>query len=141
MVEWITILGYAVIGGAILWYGLPLLLKILVFILNKIRYVFLFIKNRIVPIKLPKYKWKTAISYTIRDNYANIKFYATKNWVEIFINDSSLVNWLDSGVDSQNHNTANLIIPKWKVISYDKEYFQTLPVSKKDYKRYREWHK
>lgn len=115
--------------------------------------IYYWIKNHINPVELPKYKWFDKIITYSRlrgnDNYANIKFYATKNWVEIYIEDSADVNFGDSAVDSQNNKKESLIIPKWKVISYEENSKSIYPtgrlikfvgVSWNDYKRYKEWH-
>lgn len=113
-----------------------------------IRLIYYFIKNKIKPIELPKYQWYDNIvtfsNIRNNDNHAHIKFYATKNWVEIYIEDSADVDFLDSAVNSQNYKKESLIVPKWKIVSY-KPHFQggyvleIIGVSWKDYKRYKDW--
>lgn len=86
--------------------------------------IFYFIKNKIRPIELPKYNWQdNMISYNLRDNISHIKFYATKNWCEIYVKDSV---WFDSKnnqfteslIPRYNNQTVSLIVPKWKIKDY-----------------------
>ncbi len=134
MVEWTTIILYVIGGGAILWYGIPFLLKTLFFILNKIGVVFLFIKNHIKPIELPKYKWiETQLDDSLGYEWVKVKFYATKNWVEIYA-------WMFGNLDDVDRKEERLIIPKWKIVSYNKDMMKLIS-SIKDYQRYGEWNK
>ena len=108
-------------------------------------------------LELPKYKWLDNIvtfsNIRDEDNQADIKFYATKNWVEIYIIKSANVDYLDSNLISKNNHDESLIIPRWKVVSY-KPYdlkdivksdtnfvMEFIGISKKDYERYLEWNK
>jgi hypothetical protein len=126
-------------------------------ILDFISTSFYFLKNKVKPVNLPKYKWidrvVTFSNIRNKDNQAYIKFYATKNWVEIYIINSANVDYLDSNLISKNNHSESLIIPKWKVISYepynlknligtDTEYVMNFVwITKNDYKRYQRWHK
>ena len=126
-------------------------------IFSMIFIIFYWVKNHIKPVKLPKYQWfdKVVTFSNIRnqDNQADIKFYATKNWVEIYIISSANVDYGDSNLISRNSHGESLIIPKWKVVSYkpyelkniiksNTEYvMEFIGISKRDYKRYKEWHK
>lgn len=113
--------------------------------------LYYFIKNHLKPVILPKYKWHDCVvTYSTlrnRDNYANIKFYATKNYVEVYIIDSSNVDFLDSSVASQNNCPESFIVPKWKIVSFkpgksreEGSVLEFVGVSKRDYKRYKRWH-
>ena len=119
--------------------------------------IFYFVKNHIKPIELPKYQWYdntvTFSNMRNKDNQADIKFYATKNWVEVFIKHSSNVDYGDSNLISTDNRTESLIVPKWKIVSYEpynlKEItgsntthvLEFVGVSLRDYERYKEWHK
>ena len=119
--------------------------------------IYYWIKNHINQVELPKYQWldKVVTFSNIRDedNQADIKFYATKNWVEIYIINSSNVDYLDSNLISRNNHGESLIIPKWKVVSHKPYSLKKITnsetdfvmgfvgVSKKDYERYLEWNK
>jgi len=119
--------------------------------------IFYFVKNHIKPIELPKYQWYdntvTFSNMRNKDNQADIKFYATKNWVEVFIKHSSNVDYGDSNLISTDNRTESLIVPKWKIVSYGpynlKEItgsntthvLEFVGVSLRDYERYKEWHK
>lgn len=119
--------------------------------------IYYWIKNHIKPIELPKYQWfdKVVTFSNLRnqDNQAYIKFYATKNWVEIYIINSSNVDYGDSNLISKNNHDESLIIPKWKVTSYkpyslkkitnsDTEFVMDfVGINKSDFERFREWNK
>jgi hypothetical protein len=119
--------------------------------------IYYWIKNHIKPVEFPKYKWlENVVTFSnIRDgdNQADIKFYATKNWVEIYIIKSANVDYLDSNLISRNNHDESLIIPRWKVVSYKpydlKDFVKSdtnfvmefVGISKKDYERYLEWNK
>jgi len=133
------------------------ILKMLFWSIYQLILVFCFIKNHIKPIELPKYQWYdnvvTFSNIRNKDNQANIKFYATKNWVEIYIKDSANVDYGDSNLISRDNRTESLIVPKWKIIEYKhyelKDLLNTntshvlefIGVSYSDYERYKEWHK
>jgi hypothetical protein len=126
-----------------------LLIKIIELIMNSIYFGFIFIKNNIKPIELPKYKWHDNIisfsNFRDESDQAHIKFYATKNWVEIYIKDSSYTQELPPTI---NYHGESLIIPKWKVTQY-KPYelnrkfkiLNVIGINKRDYERYWKFNK
>jgi hypothetical protein len=119
--------------------------------------IYYWIKNHIKPVELPTYRWFDKIvtfsNMRNQDNQADIKFYATKNWVEIYLINSSNVDYCDSNLISRNNRGESLIIPKWKVVSYEPYSLKQITnsdtdfvmdfvgISKNDYERYKEWHK
>lgn len=126
-------------------------------IFHIISLVYYWIKNHIKPVELPKYKWyDNVVTFSnIRnyDNQADIKFYATKNWIEIYIKNSANVDYCDSNLISRDNRIESLIVPKWKIVSFKSYDFKNLTssdtdhvlefvgVSIADYKRYKKWHK
>lgn len=122
-------------------------------VFSTISLIYYWIKNHIKPIELPKYKWFDNIaSYSLIDSITHIKFYATKNWVEIYAEDSI---WFQEGcyIPHHKHQSKSIIVPKWKIKFYgnkkhhtmikdgDKKVLEFIGVSKKDYERYLEWDK
>jgi len=126
-------------------------------VLQTISLLYYWIKNHIKPVELPKYQWiDNIVTFSnIRnyDNQADIKIYATKNWVEIYVKNSACVDYADSNLISRDNRTESLIVPKWKVVSYEPYslkqvlnsdtsfVLELIGVSYTDYERYKWWHK
>ena len=119
--------------------------------------IFHAVKKHTKYVELPLYKWQdnvvTFSDIRNNDNYANIKFYATKNWVEVYIKDSACVDFGDSNLISRDNRSESFIVPRWKIEEYKpydlNEFIDTdtthvleiKDVSYEDYERYKEWHK
>lgn len=95
-------------------------------VFSTISLIYYWIKNHIKPVELPKYKWfDKVITYSLVDSIAHIKFYATKNWVEIYVEDSI---WFDSKnsqftesmIPHYKNQSNSFITPKWKIKFYGK---------------------
>ncbi|MBS3064570.1 MAG: hypothetical protein J4472_02045 [DPANN group archaeon] len=100
-----------------------------------IKITFYFIKNKIKPIKLPKYDWREVrLEESLNYEWGVVKFYATKNWVEIYVS-------LLGNLDDVDKTGRRLIIPKWKVISYGGGSMKLICVFSRDYERYKKWQK
>jgi len=126
-------------------------------IFHTLSVIYYWIKNHIKPVELPKYQWidnvVTFSNVRNHDNQADIKFYATKNWVEVFIKNTACVDYGDSNLISRDNRMESFIVPKWKITEFKpyelKDFLKTdtsyvlefIGITYSDYERYKEWHK
>ena len=103
-------------------------------LLNFLISPFYYIKNKLNPPKIEKYKWiEIQLDSSLGYEWVKAKFYATKNWVEVYA-------YMFGNNDDVDRKEERLIIPMWKVVSYGEGFMKVLS-SKTDYKRYKRWNK